>query len=405
MSEAHERKLRSKEIGDYVSVHFGLVRAEEPLPVDLHLYFSLSSHLMIWKSEGEFLSKDFIDRYLRRGIEQVWIHKDDETQWNVYIVPPDDLFAAATPASELKSESAAEVTVPVEGKAVSPRAARTQEGALIAAALTSPALDHDQRKAIVQEAARAVLRDLTTPETTAAQAEADHKAWLTIQDVLDAIAEQTESAVADTWKLARIDPDLEHSVNVATYAVIFAMAFGKIESDLISDLALAGLLHDLGVSQVPASLVAIPWKQMRNDQTFPYSQHVQFGVEILKAHAPALNTRIQAVIHQHHEKFDGTGYPQQLGGFKIDDVTQLVSMADLLHAMSSGHWDGEERPLKESFETLEKLEKARTFPEFFNPDVYTSVIRWIRHAANNDLSVKASDVVLKQIQGVMEKPR
>jgi HD-GYP domain-containing protein (c-di-GMP phosphodiesterase class II) len=222
--------------------------------------------------------------------------------------------------------------------------------------------------------------------------------------VLDSVTDQATGAIAEALRLAEIDPDLEHAVNVATYAAIFAMAFGKIDPGLIADLALAGLLHDVGVCRVDAGLAAAAWKNFRNDQRTVYADHVEGSLALIHQYAPQVPDRVKLIIHQHHEKFDGTGYPRRLSGFQIDDVAQLVSMSDFLHAMTTGKWDGQERTLRESFETLEKLEKARTFPEYFNPDVYAIVIGWIRSSLNNEVSGKAADVVLQQVKDVMNRP-
>ena len=59
----------------------------------------------------------------------------------------------------------------------------------------------------------------------------------TVQDVLDLTAKKTTDAVAEIWKLARVDASLDHAVNVATYAVIFSMAFKKLNPDELSQLA------------------------------------------------------------------------------------------------------------------------------------------------------------------------
>jgi HD-GYP domain-containing protein (c-di-GMP phosphodiesterase class II) len=87
---------------------------------------------------------------------------------------------------------------------------------------------------------------------------------------------------------------------------------------------------------------------------------------------------VLAILSQHHEKFDGTGYPKGLKGFSVDDISQLLSIADLVDTVGSGHWDGKERTLKETLEEIETMEKSRTFPEHFNPEVYAAVMRWVR---------------------------
>lgn len=389
---------------EYREVDFQAIRAEEPVPVDLFLLFRLNAHVMRWKARGEVPTALQLRASFERGVRSVWVAVVDYPEWESYLrgpaeaAPPEAVPEAVEPPIEAPSE----VPAAAEAAEAEKPTPRTEEGGIIAEALASDTLPKEAKRAIVSDTAKDLIQELTAAKTVEEQREANQKAWNSIQDVMDRIASETTGAVAEVWKLAAIDPDLEHAVNVATYATIFAMAFGKIENELIADLALAGLLHDVGICRVDAGLAAMPWTNFRNDQRTHYADHVDASLELISAHAPQVPERVRTIIHQHHEKFDGSGYPRKLTGFQIDDVAQLVSMADFLHGMSCGQWDGNERTLKESFETLEKLEKARTFPEYFNPDVYAIVIGWIRNSVTNEISGKASEVVLQQVRDVID---
>jgi HD-GYP domain-containing protein (c-di-GMP phosphodiesterase class II) len=361
-----------RSIADFFEAPLSAVRAAEPVPCAIHLYFSLNQHLLLWIRPGDVPAREFLRKYVDRGLTKVWIQSSDRAAWEEYLKPKPKAPPAPRP--------------------------RTAEGALLAAVAKSPTMTPEQKQAVVAEVAQETLREMVHAPTPAAQAAAEKKAWETIQDLLDATADNVADAVADIWRLAKVDADLEHAVNVATYAVIFAMAFGKIESDLVADLALAGLLHDLGLSQVPAELCKVPWKKMTPAELQAYSAHVGGGLDIVARHATAVPERVRLIIHQHHEKFDGTGYPQRLAGFRLDDIAQLLGMADVLNAISTGLWDGTERSLKDTFVLLEQLEKARTFPEHFNPDLFTAVLQWIRSKPASDVAANATQVVGKRTQ-------
>jgi HD-GYP domain-containing protein (c-di-GMP phosphodiesterase class II) len=228
-----------------------------------------------------------------------------------------------------------------------------------------------------------------------------NEAQQTVEDMLDLAAAAADSAVTEVWKASKLNPELDHSLNAGTYAVIFAMAFGRIESSLIADLALAGLLHDIGISQVPYDSVTQDWKGMTPSVLEKYAQHVPFSLRLLQIYAPSTSQRVRTLIHQHHEKFDGTGYPNRLSGFNVDDVAQLLGMADVLDSLMTGQWDGKQRTMREALETIEKLEKAKTFPEYFNPEVFSAVLRWVRGTVNSELISEASKVVGSQAKEVI----
>jgi HD-GYP domain-containing protein (c-di-GMP phosphodiesterase class II) len=215
--------------------------------------------------------------------------------------------------------------------------------------------------------------------------------------------DQISGEASEIWRLSNADPTFEHALNVSTYSVLFALAFGKISMELLADLALAGLLHDIGLSQIPAQYAPIVWSEQTPEQRKEYMKHVDAGLELLDAFAPQTSPRVRTLIGQHHEKFDGKGYPKSLQGFALDDVAQLVAMADLFDSIGSGRWDGEKRTLGETLDTLEKIERARTFPEYFNPEVFSTVIRWTRSEGSKEQTAAALEVVKGQTKGLLKK--
>jgi putative two-component system response regulator len=133
-----------------------------------------------------------------------------------------------------------------------------------------------------------------------------------------------------------------------------------------------------------------------------YAKHVEATLSILGEYAASIPPRVSQIIYQHHEKFDGTGYPKKLEGFKIDDISQLLAVADLIDSMCCGRWDGTERTLTDSFDTLERIQKSSTFPEHFNPEIFAAVLRWIRSADSKTSMSEAMERVKKQRGEIVE---
>lgn len=275
--------------------------------------------------------------------------------------------------------------------------------------LRDPGLETRQKAGLVAFAARSVLAESApAPEAPApTHSEAALHARDAVRDILDLVLEtsslQSKRIANEVWALAAGDPELEHALDVATYSVLFAMSFGRIDETLIADIAVAALLHDIGLCLVAEPIVAMPQVNQLYAQRQAYGRHIDHGIALINAHAALIPPRVKAIILQHHEKFDGTGFPRGLQGFQVDDVAQLVIMADTLIAISSGRWDGTPRVFQDALQKLESLEKARTFPEYFNPDVFAVVLRWMREGNAGVATRNAAEVVRARAKLIAER--
>ncbi len=345
--------MASKKITDYFEAKLSEIKPLVTLDFDVHLYFVQNQHMMVLLKKNETPTSELLQKYRTKGLDKIWIHKNDLEIYKKY------------------TES------------------RSKEGALLNALLHSSELGVELQKAAGKEIARVLLNTAAQATTVEEQEQNNKKMFKTIQDILEQTALQSESLVSEILKLCDVDPVLEHAANVATYAVVFAMAFGKIEPDLLADIALAGLLHDVGVSQIPFSIVLTPWKAMDREILKEYSSHVGLGLKLINEFSLSIPSRVKTLIEQHHEKFDGTGYPNGLKSFQFNDIAQLVSMADLIDSISAGFWDGQKRTLKEAIGITKQL-------GCFNPEVFGAVEYWISKTQANDSFTKVTETVSTQ---------
>lgn len=122
-----------------------------------------------------------------------------------------------------------------------------------------------------------------------------------------------------------------HCLNVAL--ISFSMGtWLKLPSQDIETLTVAGLLHDIGKTQIPTEILNKPEKY--TDEEFALvKSHPRLGYEMLKD----LNVdyRIKKVALMHHERCDGTGYPAGITQEYIDDFALIVAIADVYDAMTA----------------------------------------------------------------------
>lgn len=96
--------------------------------------------------------------------------------------------------------------------------------------------------------------------------------------------------------------------------------------------ALAGLLHDIGNAKVDPRILYSP-DQLSAEDTEEVRLHTTYGYQLLR-NITALNEGVRLSALQHHEKIDGSGYPLHLTGDKIHVYAKIVAVADIFHAMT-----------------------------------------------------------------------
>lgn len=117
----------------------------------------------------------------------------------------------------------------------------------------------------------------------------------------------------------------EHSNLVASLTSAFAEVLGYREEE-VKNLRLAGLYHDLGKIAITPSILSKPRKELSRTQIMELQRHAEIGYNILRSvgeYAPFA----EAVLH-HHEKWDGSGYPQSLKQEEIPESAQILAIAN-----------------------------------------------------------------------------
>ena len=132
-----------------------------------------------------------------------------------------------------------------------------------------------------------------------------------------------------------------HVIRMSHYAHRLALAAGC-DAAWAHDLLSAAPMHDVGKIGVRDAILQKPGKLDDNEWTV-MRQHPQFGAEIIGEHPSRMLRLARSVALSHHEKWDGSGYPQGLAGEAIPLEARIVALADVFDALTS------ERPYKKAW--------------------------------------------------------
>ncbi len=144
-----------------------------------------------------------------------------------------------------------------------------------------------------------------------------------------------------------------HSVNVGVLGVSLAKTvFAKSNQHDMHALGAGFFLHDLGKVHINESIINKPGK-LTEEEMNEMRKHPGFGFKVLNE-TKQINEESRLIVLQHHERADGTGYPQKMRGNDIHIYGRICSVADVFDALVST------RPYKNKVEPFEALKIMKT---------------------------------------------
>lgn len=157
-----------------------------------------------------------------------------------------------------------------------------------------------------------------------------------------------------------------HNYRVAMYGLQLAQAM-KLNAEQLRALARGGLIHDVGKIQIPSEILNKPGKLDADERTV-IEQHPVIGYEMCKY--IGFMTEELSVIRHHHEKWDGTGYPDKLRGTEISLLARILAIADVYDALTSRRSYREPWPQERALQVI--IEGSGTH---FDPECVSAFVR------------------------------
>lgn len=197
------------------------------------------------------------------------------------------------------------------------------------------------------------------------------------------------------------DYTYRHCLSVSIFGTLTGMSMGM-RSDSLEKLALSGMLHDMGKARIPRWIVNKSGR-LTDDEFAIMRRHPTLGVEMFPRTALQLSPKVMLGVEQHHEQFDGSGYPKGLKGHEISLFGRILAAADVYDALTSN------RPYRKALMPNEAIEHIMANSgKHFDPDVVNAFLRSVE-AYPVGLCVRLSNglqaVVVKNYQDNTLRPK
>lgn len=175
----------------------------------------------------------------------------------------------------------------------------------------------------------------------------------------DILVQLTDIRIFDDYLFA-------HSVNVCVLSIMTGITL-SFEKDRLTEMGIGALLHDIGKTKVDIDILNKP-DDLTREEFDEVKRHTEYGFEILREYAE-VSLLSAHIAFQHHERWDGQGYPRGLAGCNIHEYARIVAVADVYDALLA------DRPYRPSYtvnQALTILERMSGI--YLDPDCVTALI-------------------------------
>lgn len=170
-----------------------------------------------------------------------------------------------------------------------------------------------------------------------------------VSNIIEDLLDRKELMINLTDIRALDDYTFAHSVNVCILALITGLTLGYDRTALVN-LGIGALLHDIGKTAVPLHILNKPGK-LTPEEFELVCRHPQLGFDILSM-CKDVSLVSAKIALQHHERYNGSGYPKGLKGSQVHEFARITGIVDVYDALTADRVYRRAYPPNEAFEML-----------------------------------------------------
>ncbi len=226
--------------------------------------------------------------------------------------------------------------------------------------IRDPSSTTEVKAKFIKESAFLHVQDLFTKENVAP---AISEANSLVEEMVTFVSTDV-AAVTTLMRLSVHDYyTYNHCVDVAVYSIVLAKHFFGDSKEMLIIAGLGGLLHDIGKRRIDNTIIN------KNSPLTPgeweeIKKHPGYGKDCLEE-IPSIPDACRLVVFEHHENFDGTGYPRGLKEEEISKLSRIVSIADVFDALTTDRSYHKAIPPVEALNTMFAMQPGKFDPNIF----------------------------------------
>ncbi len=276
-------------IGDYSEINidnFFSIQGELPFAVYIRLGDNKFTKVFL---QGDIIDRNRFETYSQKGVNELYIHKQERRE-----------YIAATER-------------------------------LVKKILTTTPMSNDNAKQAVEELTEQTMfeiyEDKVFDEHSVRRAQTIIKAYVqTLKTDPKSLATFLNLSRSETYPC-------RHGISTAVFSILLARAAENMNDKTLTTVGLGGLLHDVGMSQIPKEIDDVNRKLTREEWA-KVKQHPVFGSNMVNE-MKLFPEDVKLILVQHHERWDGSGYPSGLKGPAIFYPARIVAIADSFSALTT----------------------------------------------------------------------
>ncbi|WP_027723370.1 HD-GYP domain-containing protein [Maridesulfovibrio zosterae] len=184
-----------------------------------------------------------------------------------------------------------------------------------------------------------------------------------IGQVIESISTNESAAITLAFLKSYDEYTFTHCINVNLYSLLLGKALG-LDSDELKDLGLAAMFHDVGKGRISNTLLNKPGK-LTDSEFETMKGHSLQGLKVL-SNIKGLSEDVLCGVFEHHERYDGKGYPQKIKGDEIHKFARIIAICDVYDALTSVRVYKQAMTPAKSLSLMFKWKGTDFDPEYFN---------------------------------------